>query len=904
MVPVCVLALSAGGCSLRLDFEECPGSPCSDGLICLDGNCVLPPNPGCAPPDPPIDGPAVVFGVVQNLTGDFNEASLSHQLAMKIAVEQVNTSGALGERQLSMIWCDSRNEDAVVADSIRYLVDRANVPAVLGIEASSLVVGNGPFTSERGAVLMSHWATAQSLTRFEQRPDGTTLVWRTSPSDRFQAKALGGIIDKACVGPKRVGVLFLDDDYGRGLADGLHAELCGPPDEGGPAECFAFRDPLPDVQPQGQGESRESDAERDIRVEENSRLLVKRVLERRNFIDVLAIFGFQDHAAAIFKQLNEQNAGSSGLTILVGEDVLSPAVLSKPFVKQLGLTVLGANPGLSRGRSFRPFERAFRAASQANDAGPAAAFAAHAYDSVMVLALAAAATPPGAELTGDALVAGLTRIADVEAERFGVEELLEAATLLRSSPQATMNYEGASGDLDFDPAVGEAPGTSIFPNLAQPEGTVCAATNLGVQCSPRDTPTCRAPCSQPFPEVSDAEGAKPLLLGGLASMSGENTALGKSRRQAMSLALDHLNTQGIGRPVQMVLCDAETDVDLAVAQADELIEDRGVSALIGPSSSAQSLAVSPRAVKAGVLMVTPSATAANLTTGAPAGDGGVRLVWRTAPSDSDQAGKLAMLVTTSGCVARLGLVYRNDVYGNGLRSGFINKACPTGDCPFDLVPQVLPDKGADEDYATIAAALTGADPPLDAVLLLAFRGEGVAVMKALKAAGFNRPVVASETIVAPGIAAEEGLDGLEILGTNPGLSRGPGYNEFAIPYSAEFNNETPDTFAAASYDAVVMVGLASVAAPTNAEPTGAGLSAGLARLTGGEQSFHPGELRGAATALASDPDLRIDYAGASGALDLDPATGQAPAEVPMYALIDGVLTPLTIPEAGPHPLCD
>ena len=158
--------------------------------------------------------------------------------------------------------------------------------------------------------------------------------------------------------------------------------------------------------------------------------------------------------------------------------------------------------------------------------------------------------------------------------------------------------------------------------------------------------------------------------------------------------------------------------------------------------------------------------------------------------------------------------------------------------------------------------------------------------------------------MATEVADDEALADLEILGTNPGLSRGPAWNEFAIPYAAEFGNEAPDTFAAASYDAVVMVGLAAATIPADVVPTGLALSAGLQRLSGGAQSFHPGELRAAATALAEDASASIDYSGASGPLDLDPATGQAPADVALYAIAGGALTPLVLDGGAVHPLCD
>lgn len=876
-------------------------------MVCIDGGCVLPANPGCSQPEPPIKGDTIVFGAVQNLSGAFNQDSLNQQLAMRLAVATVNESGALGDRQLSMIWCDSHREDTVAAQAIRYLVDRKNVPAVVGIETSNLVLTNGEYVSDRGAILMSHASTAPAVTRFQLRPDKPTLVWRTSPSDVYQSQALAEVVRKGCVKPERVFVLFHDDGYGRGLADGFQGELCGGEGQGPGGSCLHDRRALPDNQPLEVGGRRESLEERDARVEADTQQLVADVLEQRNFIDVLAVFGFPDHAAALFRQLAAQG-GNPDFTILAGEAILTHAILASPEVRQLGLTIVGADPGLSRGRSFRAFEKAFIAASERDAEGAPplrpAAFAAHAYDSVVALALAAATAPAGRPPTGDELAHGLGRLADLDGPRFGVDRLVEAAAALKSAPGAGINYQGASGDLDFDPAIGEAPGTSISPTLALPDGRVCPATDLGIRCASADVPSCRPPCTAPFPSVSAAQGAEPLLLGGLLAMTGPNTELGRSRRQAMELALDRLNSPGVGRPVQMVLCDVETAVDLALSRADEVVEERGATALIGPSTSAQSIEVGAYAARSGVLMVTPSATSADVTPTAPTGAGGQRLVWRTAPSDAEQARALAEFISGADCIDNLGVVYRNDVYGKGLRSGFVAAACPGGTCRFELTPQVLPALGAPAEFETLARALSEADPALDAVLLLSFRGEGVDLLTALAATEFDRPVVVSETMIAQEVATDEALARFEIVGTNPGLSQGPAWSEFDLDYRAEYPGEKPDTFAAATFDAVIMVGLAAATLPSDTPPTGPALSAGLTRLSGGDRAFHPGELAGATAALSAGPDARIDYSGASGALDLDPATGQAPADIALYRIGGGTLSPLLLDPAQPHPLCD
>ena len=69
-----------------------------------------------------------------------------------------------------------------------------------------------------------------------------------------------------------------------------------------------------------------------------------------------------------------------------------------------------------------------------------------------------------------------------------------------------------------------------------------------------------------------------------------------------------------GRPVETAVGDTALDPDTAVVEARRLIQDEGVHALVGPSTSANALPVAERvAGPARVPLISPSATSPRLT---------------------------------------------------------------------------------------------------------------------------------------------------------------------------------------------------------------------------------------------------------------------------------------------------
>jgi branched-chain amino acid transport system substrate-binding protein len=123
-----------------------------------------------------------------------------------------------------------------------------------------------------------------------------------------------------------------------------------------------------------------------------------------------------------------------------------------------------------------------------------------------------------------------------------------------------------------------------------------------------------------------------LRIGGLFAVSGFNSPLGTPEKETALLLEEQINAKGgiNGRKVKMIALDTESDETKAVTLAKRLIESENVVAIIGPSSTGESLAIVDTVEKAQVPMISLAASA-KITTPIK------KWVFKTAQSDAHAA---------------------------------------------------------------------------------------------------------------------------------------------------------------------------------------------------------------------------------------------------------------------------
>lgn len=103
--------------------------------------------------------------------------------------------------------------------------------------------------------------------------------------------------------------------------------------------------------------------------------------------------------------------------------------------------------------------------------------------------------------------------------------------------------------------------------------------------------------------------APPIRLGAIFNMTGPNATLGQEELAGVEAAVVDVNRRGgvLGRQLELVKADAASDPQKAAAEANRLMDDSGVVAILGPDGAQMTLPIVPLANQRSVPLVSASA---------------------------------------------------------------------------------------------------------------------------------------------------------------------------------------------------------------------------------------------------------------------------------------------------------
>jgi branched-chain amino acid transport system substrate-binding protein len=129
--------------------------------------------------------------------------------------------------------------------------------------------------------------------------------------------------------------------------------------------------------------------------------------------------------------------------------------------------------------------------------------------------------------------------------------------------------------------------------------------------------------------------AAPIKIGALFAVTGPAAFLGEPERNSAKMVIDEINKAGgvKGRKLELVAYDTTGDATKAVQLATKLIKDDKVVAIIGPSTTGETMAVIPVAEKEHIPLISCSA-------GSKITDPVKKWVFKTAQNDSLAVGRI------------------------------------------------------------------------------------------------------------------------------------------------------------------------------------------------------------------------------------------------------------------------
>ncbi len=109
--------------------------------------------------------------------------------------------------------------------------------------------------------------------------------------------------------------------------------------------------------------------------------------------------------------------------------------------------------------------------------------------------------------------------------------------------------------------------------------------------------------------AASADAAEPIRIGAIFSVTGPAAFLGEPERNTAKMLEEDLNREGglLGRKIELIIYDDESDTTKAVTAVDRLIKRDRVVAIVGPSTSGSTLAIVPKVEEAKIPLISCAA---------------------------------------------------------------------------------------------------------------------------------------------------------------------------------------------------------------------------------------------------------------------------------------------------------
>lgn len=391
-------------------------------------------------------------------------------------------------------------------------------------------------------------------------------------------------------------------------------------------------------------------------------------------------------------------------------------------------------------------------------------------------------------------------------------------------------------------------------------------------------------------ETSAAAGAgnqstDSLTIGTLLPQTGSLAFLGPPEFAGVELAVNEMNAEGgvLSGDVTLINGDSgDTSTNIASQTVDRLISE-GANAIIGAASSAVTLTVIDKVTSSGVLMVSPANTSVALTDYADNG-----LYFRTAPPDTLQGAVLADVAITDN-IASMCVLALQDAYGEGL-ANVVEQVFTEGGG--EITTKIIYDPKA-ASYEAEVGQCAATNP--QAITLIGFDESSKILQEMIKQGVGPQDV---QLYLVDGNLSNTLAEGLPegtlegVKGTTPGAKPA---DEFTTQL-LEVNPDLVDfSYAAESYDAAILIGLAAIAAGSSEGTAMAEQMMNVSGTNGGEQC----DTFAACKALLEGGAETIDYEGQSGPTNMDEQGNPARASMGIFEWnqAEGKFEQVTVVEA-------
>ncbi|OYV73256.1 MAG: branched-chain amino acid ABC transporter substrate-binding protein [Deltaproteobacteria bacterium 21-66-5] len=299
-----------------------------------------------------------------------------------------------------------------------------------------------------------------------------------------------------------------------------------------------------------------------------------------------------------------------------------------------------------------------------------------------------------------------------------------------------------------------------------------------------------------------ARAAEPIKIGAILSVTGPASFLGAPEAKTLEMLVAETNKKGgvLGHKVELIIKDSGASPEKAFSFAKQLIDEDKVFAIIGPSTSGETMKIKGVA-EAGKTILLSCAAAEDIVNPV------AKWVFKTPQKDSDAVIKIFQQMKKMK-ISRIGVLSGNDGFGNAGK-GQIEK----------LAPQYGIKIAANEVYDAKASDLTAEVTKIKAANVQAIINWSVVpaqaiVIKNARQIGIKVPIFQShgfgniKYVQAAGAAAEGVLFPAGRLLVADVLPKSNPQKALLVKYAKDYTStykEQPSTFGGHAYDAYTIL---------------------------------------------------------------------------------------------------
>ena len=300
----------------------------------------------------------------------------------------------------------------------------------------------------------------------------------------------------------------------------------------------------------------------------------------------------------------------------------------------------------------------------------------------------------------------------------------------------------------------------------------------------------------PLACTPDAEqkDASTIPIGFFGDLTGTTFNFGQSAYNGTMMAADEINQAGgiNGRKLDVVFQDDKGSPEIAAQNANKLIQQYKVAAIIGAGQSGNSLAAAPNAQSARVPLIAPSATNPAVTL---VGD----YIFRACYIDAFQGEVMARFAANTLKAKKAAImVDYNSPYSRGLTEFFELSFAKLGGT---IVAKQSYSQN-DADFRGQLSAIKSAEP--DVIYLPGYYGDVAIIAKQARQLGIVQPLLGADGWDAPELweLARDAVNGSYISNHYSADDPSENIQKFVTNYRQRYQNLTPDAHAALAYDAM------------------------------------------------------------------------------------------------------